>query len=118
MPRETVLIGCRLPNGIILTHPKNQEMIVRIAGTQVKSANGLYIPPKPYETTKVDAEFWNDWKAAYAGFPPLKNRALFEAKSDGDIVAKAKEVERVRTGFEQMPTEPVIDGVKLTKADS
>jgi hypothetical protein len=55
-----------------------------------------------FATTEVDAEFWSAWKAAYVGFPPLKNRAVFEAKSEQEASAKAKELKNENTGFEQM----------------
>ena len=59
MAKETVLIGCRLPNGLVLHHPKNRNLTVKLAGTyEAKTESGLYLPPKMYSTTAVDAEFW------------------------------------------------------------
>lgn len=103
MPRETILIGCRLPNGLVLHHPQNRELTVKITGTSLApTEGGLYLPPKSIATTEVDAEFWAAWKAAYVGFPPLKNRAVFEARSDQEAAIKAREVKNEKTGFEQM----------------
>lgn len=119
MARETVTIGCRLPNGIILTHPENKDLAVRLAGTSgERMENGFYMPPRLFSTTQVDAEFWAAWKKEYEGYPPLKTRAIFEAKNESEAAEKAKEVAKVRTGFEQMSQTPVIDGVKLEKAVS
>lgn len=116
MAKETILIGCRLPNGLVLTHPQTKAT-VKIAGTSGEILpGGLYLPPKAFATTEVDAEFWAVWKAAYQGFPPLKNRALFEARNDQEASAKAKDADK--TGFEQMSQTPVIDGVRLEKAVS
>jgi hypothetical protein len=117
MAKEMVLIGCRLPNGLILQHPKNRDIKVKLAGTyEAKSEEGLYMPPRLYTTTPVDAEFWAEWKAAYVGFPPLKNRAVFEARSDDEATQKAKDVKKEKTGFEGMDKNAVIDGVKMQKA--
>lgn len=117
MAKETVLIGCRLPNGIILTHPQNKDQKVHIAGCSgEKLESGLHLPPRAFATTRVDAEFWSAWKAAYQGFPPLKNRALFEARDEQEAAAKAKD--SGRTGFEQMPKTVTMDGVKLEQATS
>ena len=103
MAKETVLIGCRLPNGLVLHHPQNRDLTVKIAGTSsAPTEGGLYLPPKMFATTEVDAEFWAAWRVAYVGFPPLKNRAVFEAKSEQEAAAKAKEVTKEKTGFEQM----------------
>jgi hypothetical protein len=119
MAKETVLIGCRLPNGIVLHHPKDRNRTIKLAGIyETKLENGLYVPPKMFSVTAVDAEFWAEWKAAYIGFPPLKTRALFEARSEQEAESKAKNAEKVKTGFEPMGKSVVIDGVKLEQATS
>jgi len=50
---------------------------------------GDWLPARPYSTTTVDLEFWNEWKAAYVGYPPLKTRAVFEARSEQEAASKA-----------------------------
>jgi hypothetical protein len=115
MAKETVLIGCRLPNGLVLHHPKNRNITVKLAGTYTtKTDSGLFIPPQPFTTTPVDAEFWAEWKAAYVGFPPLKTRAVFEARSDQEANAKGKDTPK--TGFEPMSKNTVIDGARVEQA--
>src|SRR5487761_58432 len=117
MAKEIILIGCRLPNGLVLHHPKNKNLTVKLQGTyETKLDNGLYMPARPFSTTAVDAEFWAEWKAAYVGFPPLKTRAVFEARSEQEADSKAKNAERVKTGFEPMSKTLNIDGVKLEQA--
>ena len=116
MAKETVLIGCRLPNGLVLHHPKNRNITVRLAGTyETKLENGLFVPPKMFSTTVVDAEFWGAWKEAYSGFPPLKNRAVFEAHSDQEATAKGRELKKEKTGFEPMEQDSI--GVKPATKD-
>ena len=118
MAKETILIGCRLPNGLVLQHPNDKNATVKLAGVfGQKTDSGIYYPPKPYSTTEVDLEFWTAWKTAYAGYPPLKTRAVFEARNEQEAAAKAKEVAKENTGFEQMSQTPVINGVRLAKAD-
>ncbi len=117
MAKETVLIGCRLPNGLVLQHPQNKNVTVKLAGVfGQKTDSGIWYPPRAFSTTEVDAEFWAAWKAAYVGYPPLKTRAVFEARSDSEASAKAKDTPK--TGFEQMSQTPVINGVRLEKAVS
>jgi len=119
MAKETILIGCRLPNGLVLHHPKDRNQTVKLAGVyEARTESGLYLPPKPYSTTAVDAEFWAAWKEAYVGFPPLKTRAVFEARSEQEAESKAKNAEKVKTGFEPMGKSVIIDGVKLEQAVS
>ncbi len=95
----TVLVGCRLPSGLILHHPSDRKITVKLKGVMEPLGNGLWAPPRTYATTEVDAEFWAAWKAAYSGNPPLQNRAVFEAKTEQEAAAKAKDTDR--TGFEQ-----------------
>ena len=117
MAKEMVFIGCRLPNGLVLTHPQKPEMKVVLNGQYAApTESGLYLPPRPYGVTPVDAEFWAAWKEAYRGYPPLKNRAIFEAKSVLELEVKAREVEKEKTGLEPVSKTPVIDGVRLEKA--
>ena len=119
MAKETILIGCRLPNGLVLHHPKNRNLTVKLEGTYApKTESGLFLPPRPYSITTVDAEFWAEWKAAYAGFPPLKTRAVFEARSEQEAESKAKNAEKVKTGFEPMSKSVTIDGIKLEQAEN
>ena len=101
----TVLVGCRLPNGMILHHPQDRKKTIKLNGVFEPLGEGLWSPPRAYATTEVDADFWNAWKAAYAGNNPLKNRAVFEAKDEKDAMAKAKDSDR--TGFEQTPRNAV-----------
>jgi len=119
MAKETVLIGCRLPNGLVLHHPKNRNITVKLAGTyETKTESGVWMPARAFSTTAVDLEFWTAWKTAYEGFPPLKNRAVFEARSEQEAESKARNAEKVKTGFEPMSKTAIIDGHKVEKADS
>ncbi len=119
MAKETVLVGCRLPNGLVLHHPQNKNVTVKLSGVfDQKTESGLYYPPRPYSTTEVDAEFWAAWKAAYTGYPPLKTRAVFEARNEQEAGAKAREVQKEKTGFEGMPQTATIGGVRIEKASA
>jgi hypothetical protein len=117
MAKETVVVGCRLPNGIVLQHPNNPDMRVKLQGTYSdKSESGLYIPPRMFGTTVVDAELWTAWKDAYQGYPLLKSRAIFEAKSESEAATKGRELEKEKTGLEAMPQSVVVDGTRLERA--
>jgi len=103
--KEMVVIGCRIPNGLILAHPKTRARVT-LEGPKLVMAN-----PNPrklsanFAITEVDAEFWAAWKAAYAKSPILTSQAIFEAKSESEANAKARELQKEKTGFEQMPQE-------------
>lgn len=98
MAGKTVLVGCRLPHGIIL-----QLAIAPDVKVELKGVNKATIIGADYATTEVDADFFGAWKKEHKGFAPLESGAIFEAKSEGDAKAIAKEVGNEKTGFEKMP---------------
>jgi hypothetical protein len=108
-----IIVGCRLPNGLVLTHPKSGETVT-LAGLHSSKIIGA-----THVSTEVDSDFWEAWKASMGNnFTPLKTGAIFEARSETDALAKAKELRKENTGFEPMGTDgkdPRASGVK--KAD-
>lgn len=105
MAKDVVMVGCRLPNGMILRDPtKKAAAAVRLTGRNVPpTSGGLYIPPRPYGVTPVDAEFWEEWKKSYSWLPALKNGVIFEAKSVGELESKHRDIEKEKTGLEGAP---------------
>lgn len=107
MAGKTVTIGCRLPHGLIIHHPKDPSKKVELAGM-----NKAVIIGADHVTTPVDEEFWGAWKAEHKDFAPLVSGAIFEAKSEVEAKAIAKELKGEKTGFEAMPS----DEAALSKA--
>lgn len=108
MAKEIIIIGCKLPHGLTITHPLDKNVKVTINGL-----NSSKIVGSTYVTTEVDADFWATWKAAYLDYAPLKSGALFEARTQTEAAAKAKELAKEKTGFE--PINPESLGVKPEK---
>lgn len=102
MAKETVTIACRLPMGMVIFHPVNRSVKVKLDGPRILVAEGHKIGPS-FVTTQVDAELWASWKAAYASSELLTKGLIFEAKSEAEAAAKAREYAKERTGFEQIP---------------
>jgi hypothetical protein len=102
---KTVIVCCKLPNGIILDHPLDPNQKVELAGL-----NSAKIIGADYATTEVDGEFWETWKTVHKEFGPVQSGAIFEAKTKEDAKAKSKELASEKTGFEPMPQEA--QGVK------
>ena len=105
MAKTTVIVGCRLPHGIVLDHPLDPSKKIELAGL-----NKALIIGADHATTEVDGEFWEQWKTVHKDFPALKSGAIFEAKDAASAKAKAKELKDEKTGFEPMPQEA--QGVK------
>lgn len=108
MPEKTtVTIGCRLPNGLIIhdpncTDPAERGTQVKLNGPKLLVADGRNIGAS-FVTTEVDADFWIAWKKVYANYGPLVKGFIFEARNQSEATAKAKELQKEKTGFEQMP---------------
>ena len=105
MAKSTVLVGCKLPHGMVLEHPLNGSDTVTIKGL-----NKRHIIGSTYATTEVDKDFWDVWLGSNAKFPPIMSGAIFVAKNAADVNAIAKEYAGRKTGFEPMKQDAM--GVK------
>lgn len=108
MSEKTIVVGCRLPHGIILDHPLDPRVQV-----ELKGLNGSQIIGADYMTNVIDAEFWGVWSQVHKDSPLLKSGALYAVKDESSAKAKAKELKDEKTGFEQMPQ----GGAGIKKAD-
>ena len=100
MAGKTIVIGCKLPNGIIIEHPLNPADTVELNGK-----NKALILGSEYGTTEVDADFWEQWHAVNSDVGPVANNAIFVAKNTSELVAVAKELKEELTGIEPMRTD-------------
>lgn len=97
---KIVVVGCKLPNGIVLEHPVDPQIKVELKGTNSETIIGT-----GYSSTEVDGDFWELWAAQNKDFPPFKSQAIFVAKSGNDVAAKAQELKDETTGLEPMRTD-------------
>jgi hypothetical protein len=104
---NTVLIGCRLPHGIVLEieNAVSKEVTSVALKGQNQSAAFEYtdiivLQRDHFGITEVDAGFWEKWIAANADFAPLKANAIFVAKDEKSAKAQAAELRTEATGFE------------------
>ena len=108
-----IVIGCRLPNGLVLTHPISGETLTLEGLHKAKIIGSTHV------STEVDADFWEEWKTSMGkDFAPLKTGAIFEARNETEAISKSKELRKEKTGFEPMATDgkdPRATGTK--KAD-
>ena len=111
MARDVVIVGCKLPHGLVLHHPMKPSEKVSLNGM-----NKAIIIGATHVTTEVDAEFWQTWKSVHEGkFPPLDSGAIFEARSTVEAASKAKERANEKTGFERL--EPDSIGIKTAEKE-
>lgn len=107
MGDKTVVIGCRLPCGLILdlTDASGNQVKVELNGQNSAQENSpiIILSKRDYGITYVDADFWAEWKKQYAGFPALKVGAIFEAKDERNAKSAHAELQDEATGHEPMP---------------
>ena len=95
---KTVVVGCKLPHGLIINHPLDPSRKVTLNGP-----NSSRIVGAQYGMTEVDQDFWETWITLNSKFPAVLSNAIFEASSRQNLEAVAKELENQKTGFEPMP---------------
>jgi len=102
----TVLIGCKLPHGIILKGSAGQDIKLNGMNTSLV-AGGFGI-------THVDESEWAYLSAIYEDFDPFKSNAIFtNGKSKvADLKSIAAELSDVPTGFEGVDPKAPAQGLK------
>lgn len=84
-----VAIGCKLPGGLTLRLPDRPDAEFTLNGANASRVIG------GYGITTIPSDFWEAWKKAYAGFPPLAKGLIFEQAT----VAKAEDAAAERAGL-------------------
>lgn len=99
----TVMIGCKLPNGLIIEYGGKSA---KINGSQ--SEDGIIIVEKGEHigiTYDVDKELWEKWREVNKKHPVCVNQHIFETKSENSAKSQAKELKSNKTGLEQKTPE-------------
>lgn len=107
---KTVLIVCKLPNGLVLDGLAGANSI------HLNGCNTALVPGAP-GLTHIPAEDWAYIKAAYAEHAAFKNNAIFTNETDkvSDALAQADELKDERTGLEGI--DPKAPGRNLKPQD-
>lgn len=102
---ETVVIGCKLPHGLVLEHN----------GVKVVLAGGNASPLVGGNTgyTIIDKDLWEAWEKDHKAFNPYANGAIFVAKNMESAQKIAENRSKLDTGL--APIEP--DALGVTPAN-
>lgn len=101
---KTVLIGSKLPNGLIIDTQSGKK-------AEINGLNKAVIIGATFVTTQIDAETWAEWTTQNPDYPALKHGFIFEAANQNEAAAKAKDTDK--TGLEPMPQKAL--GVETSK---
>jgi len=91
---KNIIVGCRLPNGLILRHPKTG------AEVEIAGANKERIVGSGYAFTEVDEDFCKEWLAAHKDFAPVVSGAIVSGETEKEATAALREKKKKKTGFE------------------
>jgi hypothetical protein len=112
---ETVKVGSRLLNGLILTHPLKREQKVTIKGLNEGpvGTDGKTRLLVPYVITEVDKDFWDAWHLVHKGkFAPLDSGAIFEARTEDHAKNIVRDLEKDKRKTGQEPLSQSAPGIK------
>jgi len=98
----TVVVGCKLPNGIILDVDGKRITLNGANTTHIIGGYGL---------TTVDAAFFAAWLKAHAESPLVKKNIIFAQEKEVNAKAQAAETREVETGLEPIAPDTPVPGV-------
>lgn len=106
---KEVLVGCKLPHGIILEvpHPDGEIETVELNGL-----NKVLIVGSTFGATEVDAAFWEAWILKNAESDLVKSGSVFVAKDLRSLKAIGDENAKRETGFEPLDPNKLPKGLK------
>jgi len=112
----TVTVGCKLPNGILLSAMVGGKVVEhRLNGwnQNVLQDTGCGI------TYDVPKELWAAWLDQFKGSKLVKGGFVFAHAQEKSVKAEAKEKTKVKSGTEQLPqiTKDAVEG-GLGKVDA
>lgn len=105
-----IIIGCKLPNGLILELDDKRVILNGANSAIIIGGHGI--------TENVDADFWAAWLAKNKGMSFVKAGHVFAHEKPANVAAQAKERASEKTGFEGANPEAPgagLEKVKTTK---
>ena len=103
---NTVLVGCKLPSGIVLDGATRKIELNGLNTTMISGGVGL---------THVDAVEWMYIQEVYKSHAAFASNAVFNYKdsdSVADVVEMAADLSEVKTGFEGLDPNAPANGIK------
>lgn len=90
---DTYVIGCKLPNGLVIRGAGKQFRLLGANTSQLVNGYGL--------TENVPADIWDEFARIHAKSNVIKNGTVFAVGDLNSARDAAKEREKVETGLEQ-----------------
>lgn len=94
---DTVYIGCKIPNGVIISVAGKTATLKGANSSQLIGGFGV---------TEVDGDLWEQWSKDNEGHDLLKSNLVFVQTTAARANAEAKEKSEVNSGFEPLAPAP------------
>ncbi|EOG6131785.1 hypothetical protein ACLF4G_000847 [Cronobacter sakazakii] len=104
---ETIVIGCKLPNGLVV---EQDGYTVTLNGSNSSNVVGGY-----GLTEGVDKDAFEKWLEVHKNQPYVKNELVFAQAKANSAQSKATENASVKSGLEGLPQDKPAPGIE--KAD-
>lgn len=135
---DTVVVGCKLPNGIELrayvmaeemeAHPGGAHLVKKgrpVPGSFTVNGNSFPEGGAPRAarmeagfalTYGVPKKLWEAWLADNKELPAVTNGLIFAHSSERSAIADSREKEKVRSGFERLDPSALPKGLQRAAA--
>ena len=116
---ETVVVYCKIPNGLHLTVKDAAEVdhTIRVNGPANKKGQPIDVPVVfGHGATRIPKDHWEKWLEEHANYEPVKKQHIFAADKPASGKDMAKERKDNRTGLEGL--NPKNPGMGLEPAES
>ena len=105
MAKEIVMVGCKLPNGLII-QVGDKRACLRGSAIPVQPRRKFVAPEMVLldSLNPIDKELWDEFVAKMGpDYAPIKSGAIYAANNKAELMVKAKDREKVKTGMEPLP---------------
>lgn len=103
---STVVVGCKLPQGIHLDHDGKRVTLNGSNSSEIIGGHGLTI---------VEKAFWDAWKELHKDFEAIKHGLIFAHEKESNTRAEAKEKVDNKSGFEGINPDAPGAGIERVK---
>jgi hypothetical protein len=116
MSTETVVVGCKLPNGLFMELGKvgtDSYQRHRLNGSNAQGA--LVVPGTNYGVTTIPKDFMDAWMKKHQWLPAVRKQLIFVVGDMASAQAQAMDNQKERTGLEPLNPEKPPEGIEVDK---
>ncbi len=109
MSKNTVTVGCKLPNGLVIEVDDRSAVLNGANSSEIIGGHGI--------TEHVDADLFREWMKRHADRDMVKNGFVFAHEKGKNTKAEAQEKAGNKTRLEPIVPDNKGNGVETAKED-